>query len=327
MPERATVFEGLQIGAEATNARGTAVSASKRLQSMGLTAAPNLTSSRFRPQGRKLDTLVVPGRRWTAGTVDGRAAYNEVIYPLASVLGNVSPTTPSGATAAREWAFAFAPGAPATYRSYTMEVGSSVRAAKFTHAIFTSFGLDFSTEEITLSADVLGQKWQDGVSLTANPTTLTLIPIDPNDVTIYVDSSNAALGTTAMTRVFAASFNISDVYGPVWTIDASQESWAAAVDTAPDASLDITFAADSVGMGFLGVFEDGATRYVRIEAEGPDIESGQPYLFRADFAAKCEAVALNDQDGVVGAAWTLRVVDDPDLTGIEVLVRNTITAL
>lgn len=327
MTERATIFERLQIGAEATNARGTSVSAGKLLPSLSVAATPNLTTSRFRPQGRKLDTLVVPGQRWTAGTVEGRLTYNEIIYPLASLLGNVSPTTPGGATNAREWSFAMSTSAPATYRSYTMEVGSSTRAAKFTHGVFTDVSLDFSPTEIALGGSVLGQKYTDGISLTSNPSSVALMPVDPNDVTIYVDSTAAALGTTAMSRVFAANLSISGAYGPVWTIDASEPSWASLVETAPDATLAMTFAADATGMGFLSVFEDGATRYVRIEATGPEIETGQDYLFRMDLAVKCEAVDLSDQDGVLGAAWTMRLVDDADVTGIEVLVRNKVTAL
>lgn len=327
MTERASVFERLQIGAEATNARGTSVSAGKLLPSLSVSAAPNLTSSRFRPQGRKLDTLVVPGQRWTAGTVDGRLTYNEIIYPLASLLGNVSPTTPLGATAARQWAFAMTPSAPATYRSYTMEVGSSTRAAKFTHAVFTDLTLDFSPTEITLGGSVIGQKYTDGITLTSNPASVALMPVDPNDVTIYVDATAGGIGTTAMDRVFAASLGISGVFGPVWTINAAESSFASLVETAPDATLGITFAADATGMGFLDVFEDGATRYVRIEAVGPEIETGQDYTLTLDMAVKCESVSLADQDGVLGAAWTMRLVDDATVTGIEVTVKNAVTGL
>jgi len=327
MTERASVFERLQIGAEATNARGTSVSAAKVLPSLSVVASPQLTTSRFRPQGRKLDSLVVPGQRWTEGSVEGRLTYNEIIYPLASLLGNVSPTTPSGATNARQWSFAMNPDGPATYRSYTMETGSSTRAAKFTHAVFSALNIDFSPTEITLGGTVLGQKYTDGITLTANPVDIALMPVDPNDVTIYVDDTAAGLGTTAMERVFAASLGITGVYGPVWTINAAESSFASLVETAPDASLNITFAADAVGMGFLGVFEDGATRYVRVEAAGPEIESGQDYTLTIDMAVKCEAVSLADQDGVLGAAWTMRLVDDADVTGIEVVVKNKVAAL
>lgn len=327
MPERASVFERLQIGAESTSARGTSVSAGKILPSLSISASPQLTSSRFRPQGLKLDSLVVPGQRWTEGSVEGRLTYNEIVYPLASLLGNVTPSTPAGATNSREWQFAMNTGSAATYRSYTMEVGSSTRAAKFTHGVFTELNLEFSPTEVTLGGSVIGQKYTDDISLTGSPTKIALAPVDPNDVTIYIDSSAANLGTTAMTRVFAASFGLSGVFSPVWTIDSSVSSWTALVEQAPDATLSMTFAADAVGMGFLSVFESGATRYVRIEALGGEIETGHNYLIRMDMAVKCEQVSLDDQDGVMGAAWDMRLVDDPDVTGIEVLVRNAITAL
>lgn len=327
MAERASVFERLQIGAEATNARGTSVSASKQLPSLSVSAKPELTSSRFRPSGDKLDSLIVPGQRWTSGTVEGRLTYNEIIYPLASLLGNVSPTTPAGATNAREWSYAMSTSAATTYRSYTMEVGSGTRAAKFTHGTFTELSLDFSPTEITLGGAVIGQKYTDGITLTSNPTSVALAPVDPNDVTIYMDSSAANLGTTALSRVFAANLSLAGAFGPVWTIDASQASWAALVEQAPDATLNVTLAADSTGMGLLSTFESGATKYIRIKAEGAEIETGQNYLVQLDMAVKVEVVDLSDQDGVLGAAWTMRLVKDADVTGIEVLVRNAVTAL
>lgn len=325
MPERATIFETIQIGVETTP--GTAVAATRILGSMGIGAAPRLTSSRYRPRGRKLDTLVVPGRRDSAGPIDGRATYNELQYPLSSQLGPATITTPEGATNAREWAFGMTPNGPDNGVTYTVESGSSVRAGRFTHGIFTGFGMDFGTEEITLSGDIIGHKWQDGVTLTPGATQIPLVPIDPNDVSIYVDDTFATLGTTLMERLFRAPWSLGDKYGPVWVINAANPSWVTAVETPPDATLGLTFAADAVGMAFLDVFEEGATRYVRIEAEGPEIEAGQPYLFRADFAAKAESVSFDDQDGVVGAAWTLRQVDDPDLTGLAVTLRNEQAAL
>lgn len=325
MAERATIFETMQIGVETTP--GVAVAANRKLGSLGITAAPRLTSSRFRPRGRKLDTLVVPGRRDSAGPVEGRLTYNEPQYPLSSICGPAVISTPVGATLAREWLFDIAASGADNGKAYTVEIGSSVRAGRFAHGIFTGLGMDFGTEEITLNGDIMGHKWQDGVTMTASPTEIDLVPVDPNDVTIYVDDTFAGLGTTPMERLFAARFGIGGKYGPVWVINAANPSWVTAVELPADATLGLTFAADAVGMDFLDVFEEGATRYVRIEAVGAEIETDQDYLFRADFAAKAEQVSFDDQDGVVGAAWVLRLVEAPSLVGLKVLLRNERAAL
>jgi len=326
-PERATIFETMQIGVETVP--GTAVAASKRLGSIGINAAPALTSKRYRPRGRKLDTLVTPGRRSTEGTVDGQATYNELQYPYSSIYGPAVISTPAGATLAREWLFELTPNGPDDGTTYTVEIGSSVFGNRFAHGIFTGLSMNFGTEEISLGGNIIGHKWQPGFAMTTGGgvTEIDLEPIDPNDVTIYVDEDHAALGTTPMERIFAGQWGIGDKYGPVWVINAANPSWVTTVETPPDATLGLTFAADSVGMDFLDVFEQGATRFVRIEAVGREIEEDQDYLFRADFAAKAEQVAFPDQDGVVGAAWSLRQVQDPLLAGTRILLRNERAAL
>lgn len=326
MPERASVFETVQIGVEVTP--GTAVAATKRLAALGITAGPDLSSSAFMPRGRKLNTLVVPGRRFTSGTLDGRLTYTEIVYPLASLLGAATITTPAGATTARQWAFGMNAGGPDDFRSYTVEIGSSVRGSRFSHGIITSLSMDFSSEEITLGGDIIGRKWEDPFTMTtAGVTEVALIPVDPNDVSIYVDETYATIGTTLMERIFAASFSLGGKYGPIWPINAANPSWATVVELAPDATLNLTFAADAAGMDFLGVFEEGATRYVRIEAVGPEIEAGQNYTFTADFAIKAQSMSFEDTDGVVSAAWSLLLVDDPDLSGLAVTVTNELSAL
>jgi len=325
MSERAEIFETIQIGVEVTP--GVAVAANRKLASLGITAAPRLTSSRFRPRGRKFDTLVVPGRRDTAGNVEGRGTYNELQYPMSSIAGAATITTPSGATVAREWLFEINPQGPDVPTTYTTEIGSSVRASRVAGGLFSGLSMNFGTEEITLGGDFMGRRWEDDVTMTASPTEIDLVPIDPNDVSIYVDDSYAALGTTLQERLFAAQWAVTGKYGPIWVINAANPSWASTVELAADATLGMTYAADDEGMAPLVAFENGDTVWVRIEAVGPDIEASQPYLFRADFAAKAEEISFDNQDGIVGAAWTFRLVDNTDLAGVQVLLRNERAAL
>ena len=325
MSERAEVFEGVQIGVETTP--GTAVAATKRLSALGITAGPELTSSAFMPRGRKLNTLVIPGRRSTTGTLDGRLTYTEIVYPLTSLVGAATITTPAEATDAREWAFDLNPSGPDGFKAYTVEIGSTVRGSRFAHGVITGLTIDMSSEEITLGGDIIGQKWEDGFTLTGGVTDVPLIPVDPNDLSIYVDETYEDIGTTLMERIFSANCGLTGKYGPIWPINAANDSFATVVELAPEATLGLTFAADAVGMGFLDVFEEGATRYVRIEANGPEIETDQNYLFRMDFAAKAQSMSFEGVDGVVGAAWSLTLVDDADLAGLEILVRNGLAAL
>jgi len=157
MPERAEVFESVQVGVENRAAKGAAVAATKALTSIGIEAGPELESSEYRPRGRKLNTIVTPGRRWTGGSLSGRLTYTEIVYFLASLYGYAAPATPVGATAAREWPFGMNPTGPDDYQSYTVEIGSSVRSARFKHGTVTDLGIDFGTEEIAVDGSIIGQ--------------------------------------------------------------------------------------------------------------------------------------------------------------------------
>ena len=77
MPERATAVQAAQIGVETTP--GTAVTASKRLLSVGFKQGIKVDTKAEMSQGFKLPTAVSIGKDWTEGTFDGYAGYNDQI--------------------------------------------------------------------------------------------------------------------------------------------------------------------------------------------------------------------------------------------------------
>lgn len=94
-----------QIGVETTP--GVAVAATRRLNSMGVALSPNSEVQTIRPPGFKFDTASYQTREWSEGSIAGDAsvAYNEIAYPLASLLS--TPTiTPVIGTHALSTAFA-----------------------------------------------------------------------------------------------------------------------------------------------------------------------------------------------------------------------------
>lgn len=80
-----------QIGVEVTP--GTPVAATRRLVSMGLPLSPSREIQEFRPPGFKFTTGHVETRQWSEGSIgDGSGlSYNEVQYPLSSLLSKVTP--------------------------------------------------------------------------------------------------------------------------------------------------------------------------------------------------------------------------------------------
>jgi hypothetical protein len=93
MPERATVYEGLQLGVEST--AGTAVPALKRLRGLELEITPQMPTEALRPMGNKFSTDVVRQKEHCEGTLRGQVCYTDLVYLLSSLLCEATVTTPT----------------------------------------------------------------------------------------------------------------------------------------------------------------------------------------------------------------------------------------
>src|SRR6266542_8909 len=203
MPEVASISSAIQIGPETTP--GTSVAASKLLSYLSLEPGIELAFNRYRPMGQKVAGAITPGQDSTSWGVSGQGSYSELVYPLCSVLTNVTPTTVD--TTAKLWTFAPAARTEDTIKTYTVEAGSATRAQKATYVLFTGVELTFNrTDGITLGGSAIGQQIQDGITLTATPTAVEDKPILPTHLDVYIDATSAGLGTTKLTRDFNAVF-------------------------------------------------------------------------------------------------------------------------
>lgn len=319
MAERSTINQSVQIGVEATP--GTAVAASKRLQSMGFSIQPEVDISGLRPIGQKYPSLQILGKEWASADVDGSPCYTELPYAFASVL--TAPTVTQvmdGATTtgAYRWTFTsntFGDDAPKTF---TIEQGSAFRAQRIVNAILKDYSWEWSRDEISLGGEVLGRAIEDGITLTAAPTSLPLVPVLPAQLSVYLDATSAAIGTTKLLRVLKGEFNISDRYKPLWVVDAAQPSYANTIEDEPDVEMVMTQMADAVGMANLVSMRGGSTRFMRLQAKGPNIYTGTggtPLLVNhqvtIDMAGQIGDIGdLGDEDGVYAAEWTWKAVHD-----------------
>lgn len=93
MPERATVYEGLQLGVEST--AGTAVPALTRLRGLELEITPQTPTEALRPMGAKFAADVVRQKEHCEGTLRGQVCYTDLVYLLSSLLCEATVTTPT----------------------------------------------------------------------------------------------------------------------------------------------------------------------------------------------------------------------------------------
>lgn len=330
MPERSSLTQVVQIGVEATP--GVAVAANKRLSSISI--EPTITSQiqDFRPAGQKFRTVTALGKEWVDASVSGAPTYTEIIYMLSSVLTTAVVDTPVGATDARSWLFQPSSTAADVPKTFTIEHGSAVRAGRFSHGLFTEIGVDWSRDSIDLSGAMMGTTMEDGVALTAAPTSIDLVPILPTQTSVYMDDAFGDLGTTKLNRVLSANWSLGNRYGPVWVLDAANTEWVAFVEIEPTLSLSLTVEADAEGMALLSTLRDGSTKFLRIESIGSEIDTGIPasaHRFTLDVAGKInDTGGFSDEDGVYAIEWDFVGVTDDDWgRAFQVEVVNGLASL
>jgi len=167
----ASIYQTVQLAVEAPP--GTAVAATKKLQSMAIEPSIKVDTKKFRPAGNKFPSLVVPGKEWAAAKVSGLATYTEIVYALASVVGYTAPAQ-QGGTTAYLWDFTVRNARPDVNKTFTVEHGYWTRARRMTNFLFTSFGLDYSRDAIEISGDAIGDAVIEDIHLSTNATyTLT----------------------------------------------------------------------------------------------------------------------------------------------------------
>ena len=326
MPERSSLSQGVQIGVELVE--GTVVSSNRKLQATGFALSPNLETNRFRPMGQKYDALVTPGKEMTAVEIEGVGTYEEVIFLLSSVLTATAPTV-VGVTG-QQWVFAPSSSAEDTVKTFTVEQGGTVRAHRAAGVVLTDFGITWNRDAVELSGSGMGQLFTDGITMTASPTVVPLVPILPTQIDVFMNSTFATLGTTKLLRTLEGELSLGSRFGPVWVLNSANPSYVARVETEPDATFRLLLEADAAGMALLTSARAGATQYISVVATGGVIGAG-PAVYKAqfDFACKVEEIgSLDDQDGVFAIEFETRLVHDTALGGaLKVTIINSQTSL
>ncbi|HPD40013.1 MAG TPA: hypothetical protein PLD43_00460 [Anaerolineae bacterium] len=328
MPERATLNQVTQVGVETTP--GTGVAANKLLQAFSITPGIQANVNRFRPVGGKFTTIAALGKEWIEARIEGQACYNHLAYLLSSVLAYAAPAQ-QGATAAYLWTHKPAQTAEDAIKTFTVEQGSSVRAGKFAYGLVTEFTLRFDRETVEVSGAMLGQAYQDNITMTAAPTAVAVMPVQPTQIDVYLDSTSGGIGTTKLTRALRGEFSIGDRFNPLWAINSAVSGFAAHVETAPNATLKLLVEADSVGMGPLTALRAGDKRYLRVKAVGPLIATSYYYTLQLDLCGVVAEVGeFSDEDGVYGIEWTFEAAYDSAWSGgtaLQAQLTNVLTAL
>lgn len=325
MAQRASIFEGVQIGVESTP--GTAVAANKLLQSISIQPGVKAEIGKFRPLGRKFPSLALPGKEWVEAKLTGMPTFDELPYILASVVKNVSPTAEG--TTGKKWTHSPSSTGPDAYKTYTCEQGSSLRAHRFAYGVVTGVTFNFTREGVSLDGAMIGRELEDGVTLTASPTAIPAVPVLGKQVSVYLADTYAGLSGATALNPLSASWALTDRFAPFWALNASYTSFVEPVESEPKLECKLKLPADATGMGLLTTMRNGATKFMRIEAVGGEIEATKNYRFTLDTAVKVMNVSeFSDEDGVFAIEWTFEAFHDATWgKAFEAIVINTLASL
>lgn len=326
MVERATIFQGVQLGVETVP--GTAVAANKKLLATSFMFSPAPEVSFFRPNGNKFNTIASLDFEMTEGDIEGQMSYTDLTYLFSSLITTDTPA--ASGTTGQEWVFTSDSDGPDTPKTYTIEQGSSVRAQEAAHGIITGLTLTWSNDGTEVGGTWIGKAISDGITMTAAPTEIALQPVLRTETLVYIEDDPDDLdAATPLARLLSIEWSLTDRFAPIRVINGTS-TFPAVIESEPTGEITFMVQADDEGMGFLPDLRAGTTKFVRIQAIGPQIGAGPAtYELTIDTAIKLqEPGELHDEDGVFAVEWTGQFVHDGTWgKAFNISLINALTAL
>jgi hypothetical protein len=332
---RAAVNQQVQIGVEATP--GMAVPAGKLLTAFNWTLGMKAATKQFRGTGRQYPSASAVLTEYSQGKVDGPGDFAQLVYVISSLWGGATIALHGSSLTTYDWIWT--PPLTGSYaaaaKTYTIQQGDTNDAEQYTYGVFTGFDYTFGRQqEVQITADLIAQTLTEGVTLTAAPTEVEQVPMTGAQMSIYLDTTSAGIGTTQLTDPLKVAFQASDYYGPYFPINRTNTSFTSIVDKEKKNTLKLSLQANSTGIAVKGNYlETGARAYVRVAGVGPVIDSGHGVnaAFTHDMAVFVADMAeFSALDEVFAVEYTLVVAEDSAWntgTAQKLTLTNLLSAL
>jgi hypothetical protein len=162
---RPSVTQLFQLGVEAT--KGVPVAATKKMQAMKVIPHPMTVMEEFTASGFKFPTVVAVNEEWTEFDVSGPITYNELVYPLASLL--TAPVDSTLASGIYKHLITPNSGSPDSGKTFTAEYGDTNYAERVSAAQFIDGTLTFTRKASDFKGRMIGTNLDLGAALTAGP--------------------------------------------------------------------------------------------------------------------------------------------------------------
>lgn len=316
--ENADVLRSSQIGIE--NIAGTAVAANVILPATSITPKPVHASELLYRRGDKITVgqVSVKGSHTTAA-VSGFAAFNDLLYLYSMACKAATVTTPVGGTLTRDHSWTLLSNVAEMPKTVTVEDGlAGVDAARFAHGNLVSLGLDFDRERaVNVTGDMLGTLLaEEGVTLTtAGVTELPLVPVSPDIFDVFAADTLAGLSGGQLNSCYRTDWRLGDRRSPVFPFRSDKRSYSGLVEKRNTLAVHLEVEKDAQCDLIMRQLRQSRTRYVRLFAQGPEIESGFRYELELIMAYKATNPDRGAIDEVYGGMYDLVAVKDATLGG------------
>ena len=328
--ERASILEQTRYGVHAAAALTSAVTADKRLRSLGLMPTPVEPQDDVTARGFKVPvgSTSQQGKHSTL-EVSGRLAFYDLIVALALCLCKPVVSVPSTAVTTKRYAFRPSAETGDDINVITLDNGYGADAAsRCAYAALASLSLTFNETECTFGGSGFAQRLAEaGVALASSPTDVPLVPIDADSWSVYVADTVAHLvENTKLTRCFSTTLAMNSRFAPVFVGDSAQQSYVGFAEQANDILGSIDVEQDAYAQQqIMTALRSKSQRFRRIVACGPDIETIGEVTFRhrlqITYSFDYRNPRPGDNQNVKSGEYDLRAIYDSGSDSVlEILV-------
>lgn len=254
MATRPEALQNLQIGKETT--AGTNVACSKILRVLK-PRGPEVT----RPVNELIGTGAlarmssVIGKGNSVLQVEGMLPFGDALYLLA--MHYKAPSTTGGPT----YAHVFTPalGTANVIDTCTIQVGDATRAEELAYCFVPELRFAADMQRTTASATIIGRPQTEASTLTASPTEIMNIIGGPNEWT-FSDAAESGSPSYSAMRALSVEYTSTGRWAPLFTSEASQNSFSDIVEMAPEITMNVTLERTANAATLLGYKLTQATR-------------------------------------------------------------------
>jgi hypothetical protein len=190
--------------------------------------------------------------------------------------------------------------------------------------------MGFRRRELSMAGSMFGQAIDDGITLTASPTSVELVPIIPQQVSVRLADTAAGLAAAPkLLRAINAEWAVANRHARIFALNDDFASFAGTIEAKPNATASLTLAADAVGKALRQTMLTGTTKFMRIEAVGPVIEASIHYLLTIDLSLKVTGGGEQRvEDELVAIQWNFTWAHDQTWGKVaQFTLQNKLTGL